>query len=450
MSFFQNNGNSTKSNSKMDGLARILQWPDFHVTELKGYNERNQFKDSFIKTAVEIEVPSGSPQIPSKRFRISQLLYWDPLSVICAAFADWVASQFHFMPFKLFQEFDSDDGETISQCVQTNLYNSDVFLEEHKNLCRAPTDDKDCKQEKVVAVLMCWSDATQLANFGTAKLWPIYMLFGNLSKYIQASPNTGAIHHLAYIPTIPDLVKYEILKFNGNWKTQAKEIMAHCNRELYHAVWRFLLNDAFLHAYKYGIVIKCFDGVERRVYPRFFTYSADYPEKVLLATICECGICPCPRCSCLKVNLDRMGLYQDMKMRDKLRVFLHDKVKLTREWIYEQGIKIQGSANAFVNCLGLDFNLPRMLVVDLMHEFKLGVWKALFTHLIQILYTVGQQYVEELNHRFCQMPTFGVDTIRAFANNALEMKKLAARDYEDLLQVGAALFSFDMTNLIYD
>ncbi|KAJ3847524.1 hypothetical protein EV368DRAFT_69040 [Lentinula lateritia] len=456
---WQNNGNSTKSNSKMDGLARILQRPDFHVTELKGYNaqaanekitkadedwERNQFKDSFIETAVEIEVPSGSPQIPSKKFRIPQLLYRDPLSVIRAAFADRLASQFHFVPFKLYQEIDSDDGETISQRVQTDLYNSDVFLEEHKNLRRAPTDDKDCKREK-------------LANFGTAKLWPIYMLFGNLSKYIRASPNTGADHHLAYIPTIPDSVKHEISKFNVNWKTQAKEIVAHCNRELYHAVWRFLLNDAFLHAYKYGIVIRCFDGVERRIYPRFFTYSADYPEKVLLATIRERGICPCPRCSCPKVNLDQMGLYQDMKMREKLRVYLYDKVKLTRDWIYNQGVKIQGSAVerllkttssvptmviATFRCIiaGLDFNLPRMLVVDLMHEFELGVWKALFTHLIRILYTVGQQYVEELNHRFRQMPTFGVDTIRAFANNASEMKKLAARDYEDLLQCAIPVF----------
>ncbi|KAJ3913352.1 hypothetical protein F5877DRAFT_93236 [Lentinula edodes] len=329
---WQNNGNSTKSNSEMDGLTRILQQPDFD-------------------TAIEIKVPSGSPQIPSKKFKIPQLLYRNPLSVICAAFADRLASQFHFAPFKLFQEIDGDDGETISQRVQTNIYNSDVFLEEHKNLRRAPTDDKDCKREKVVAALMCC--------FGTAKLWPIYMLF-------------GAVHHLAYIPTIPDSVKHEISKFNIS------------------------LNDAFLHAYKYGIVIKCFDGVECRVYPWFFTYLADYPEKVLLATIRKRGLCPCPHCLCPKEALDRMGLHQDMKMRDKLRVFLHDKVKLTREWIYKQGVKIQGSAvqcilkatssvptmNAFIGRLGLDFNLSRMLVVDLMHEFEVGVWKALFSHLI--------------------------------------------------------------------
>ncbi|KAJ3886660.1 hypothetical protein GG344DRAFT_81499 [Lentinula edodes] len=466
---WQNNGNSTKSNTEIDGLVRIIQRPDFQVDELKGYNaqsanekitkadedwERNRFKDSFTETSVEIEVPSGDTQIPPRKFKVPQLLYRDPLSVIRAAFADRLATHFHFTPFKLFQQVEDEEGNSFSQRVQTDLYNSDIFIEEHKNLRRAPTDDKDCKREKVVAALMCWSDATQLANFGTAKLWPIYLLFGNLSKYIRASPNSGAVHHLAYIPSIPDSVKHEISKFNVNWKTQADEIMTHCNRELYNAVWRFLLNNEFLHAYKYGIVIKCFDGIERRIYPRFFTYSADYPEKVLLATIRELGTCLCPRCLCTKSAADMMGSRWDIKIREKLRVFLRDKVELARKWIYHEGVKIRGSAverllkatssvptlNAFVDRLGPNFDLARMLVVDLMHEFELGVWKALFSHLIRVINAVGQQYVDELDNRFRQMPTFGFDTIRAFANNASEMKKLAARDFEDLLQCAIPVF----------
>ena len=32
------------------------------------------------------------------------------------------------------------------------------------------------------------------------------------------------------------------------------------------------------------------------------------------------------------------------------------------------------------------FNFYPMLVVDLLHEFELGIWKAVLTHLIQILY----------------------------------------------------------------
>jgi hypothetical protein len=50
-------------------------------------------------------------------------------------------------------------------------------------------------------------------------------------------------------------------------------------RELMQAVWHLLLDDELLTAYKHGMVIKCADGVTRLVFPRFFTYSADYPEK---------------------------------------------------------------------------------------------------------------------------------------------------------------------------
>jgi len=46
-----------------------------------------------------------------------------------------------------------------------------------------------------------------------------------------------------------------------------------------HEIWRVLLDDEFLEAYVHGIVLMCADGVLRRIYPRIFTYSADYPEK---------------------------------------------------------------------------------------------------------------------------------------------------------------------------
>ena len=37
--------------------------------------------------------------------------------------------------------------------------------------------------------------------------------------------------------------------------------------------------------------------------------------------------------------------------------------------------------------------------------------------------------------RYRQVPTFGRDTIRRFRDNCSELKKMAARDFEDLLQV---------------
>jgi hypothetical protein len=39
--------------------------------------------------------------------------------------------------------------------------------------------------------------------------------------------------------------------------------------------------------------------------------------------------------------------------------------------------------------------------------------------------------------RFRQVPTFGRDSIRRFSSNISELKKLAARDFEDILQVGS-------------
>jgi hypothetical protein len=56
--------------------------------------------------------------------------------------------------------------------------------------------------------------------------------------------------------------------------------------------------------------------------------------------------------------------------------------------------------NAFSEALGpLGFDHHEMLVVDLMHKFELGVWKAIFIHLIRLLYAAGPGgcLVAELN-----------------------------------------------------
>ncbi|KIM55149.1 hypothetical protein SCLCIDRAFT_88985, partial [Scleroderma citrinum Foug A] len=70
----------------------------------------------------------------------------------------------------------------------------------------------------------------------------------------------------------------------------------HCKRELTHVVWKVLLDEEFIDAYQNGIVVKCYDGKYRRVFPCIFTHSADYPEKVLLAMVRDKGVCPCPWC----------------------------------------------------------------------------------------------------------------------------------------------------------
>jgi hypothetical protein len=94
-----------------------------------------------------------------------------------------------------------------------------------------------------------------------------------------------------------------------------------------------------------------------------------------------------------------------------------------------------------------------MMLPDLMHEVEIGGWKALFIHLLRILESVDEGLLTELDYRsdyshYCsyviltcgdhsyrEIPSFGRDTIRSFSANCSEMKKMAAHDFENLLQV---------------
>jgi len=287
---WKDSGTSTKSDTEINRLVNsVLLDPNFKLEDLKGFNvakenqrsdaaeKKSPFFDSFQTADINIEVPSGTRGIPPGSFSVQGLVYRKLTAVIQAAFSSPLASHFHFTPFKLFHRSPSGEEERVF----SEVYNSDAFIEEHDNVQRAPLppDQPDCKLEKVVAALMVWSDSTHLANFGTAKLWPIYIRFGNVSKYIHGQPNSGAFQHAAYIPSLPDSFQDFAASFCSNWGTQKRDLMTHCRRELMHGVWEFLLDSDFIDAYKYGMVVKCADGIERRVYPRFFTYSADYPEK---------------------------------------------------------------------------------------------------------------------------------------------------------------------------
>ncbi|KAF4580431.1 hypothetical protein EYR40_003147 [Pleurotus pulmonarius] len=96
--------------------------------------------------------------------------------------------------------------------------------------------------------------------------------------------------------------------------------------------------------------------------------------------------------------------------------------------------------NAFSKLRAHGFNIYEILVPDLLHEFELGVWKAVFTHLVRILHSIGQESILKLNQRYRSVPTFGRSVIRQFHEDAASMKKLAARDFEDLLLCAIPVF----------
>ncbi|KIY47948.1 hypothetical protein FISHEDRAFT_44304 [Fistulina hepatica ATCC 64428] len=417
------NGSTQKSAKEINSLADMLRNgrvrgedinPNFDLNhwaqkqdKLDNATEEQPFR-GFSEATVRIPVPSGQKLQPGEETRLVDVpgLYCRKLtSLIRDVFAQPLADKFHFTPYQVFRETPSaaaDAPETQNtERVYSELYNSEEFIMEHDRVQRLDLhpDDAGCNLERVVAGLMFWSDSTHLADFGTAKMWPVYMFMGNLSKYERARPTSGACHHLAYIPSLPDSFQDSVKASHAKWDTQKTDILAHCRRELMHAVWRHILDDDFMHAYQYGMVIMCRDGIRRRVYPRLFSYSADYPEKVLLATIRDKGLCPCPRCLAPKNKVDCMGQVNDLKQRQSnARNYARELVDTTRDWIYRLGYGVRSAAvetmlkptssvptqNAFADRLNIE--PANILVVDLMHEFELGVWKALFTHLVRLLY----------------------------------------------------------------
>ncbi len=77
------------------------------------------------------------------------------------------------------------------------------MLEEDEKIRNMPRADGDAPDvEYAILPLLLWSDETCLSQFGSAKLWPIYLYFGNLSKYVRGRPTEFAAHHVAYIPNV--------------------------------------------------------------------------------------------------------------------------------------------------------------------------------------------------------------------------------------------------------
>ncbi|KIM59251.1 hypothetical protein SCLCIDRAFT_27508 [Scleroderma citrinum Foug A] len=418
------NGGIQKSKESFRNLIKIVGnpefWPgdvnttrwDFINAQLRAGAEENGPGQSFegaswTKTAVTIKVPfhkrTAKPGVYN--YHVGDMYHRTLISVIREKLANLRHDElFHYQPYNLLWQ---RGGSPAPINVHGELYTSQAFLQTHKDLQQSPPEP-GCDLERVIVALMFWLDATQLTTFGNTKLWPCYMFFGNESKYRRCKPSCCLCSHIAYFNHLPDSFKdFATEHFGG--KAPPADFMAHCHRELFHTQWGIILDDEFLEVWEHGIVIRCCDGVERRFYPRIFTYSADYPEK--------------------------------QSKIQSARTHIYDSTLGVTSTAVESLLKDQSlvpTSNTFSNrlsCLG--FNLFCMLVVDLMHEFELGIWKALFTHLICILNAaeVGDILVNELDHRYRMVPTFGSDTIRKFASNTSEMKRMAACDFEDVLQI---------------
>ena len=187
-----NTGSCSKSEGEVNHLVNeVLDAPDFCAKDLCGFSANREngrldtatkaspLDDGFQVALVTIEVPTGKPSNTetSRPYSVPGLHCRKLLNVIKAAFQDPLSCYFHLTPFSLMHRSPLTGEE---QRVYCELYHSDAFIKEHnrvQNCSPPPPDDPGCKLKKVVAALMFWSDSTHLTNFGTAKLWPVYLFF---------------------------------------------------------------------------------------------------------------------------------------------------------------------------------------------------------------------------------------------------------------------------------
>ncbi|TDL15717.1 hypothetical protein BD410DRAFT_732279, partial [Rickenella mellea] len=450
---------TNKTKNDLRNLTSIITDPAFQPEDLKKeswesiekkfesleedvpYDKQAGWKEWSV--FVEIPISRNGLEGETKRLEVKSLHYRSLVETLRNALENPESSKdFVYEPYEYIW---SPHGQQ-DQRVYGEMYSSQAFLDEHAKVQALPPEP-GCDLPRAVAGLMFWSDSTHLSSFGTAKIWPLYMMLANQSKY--ARTRSGTCHHVAFFPSASG---YFIREFTG--RTATSGMMTHCRRETIHEAWRILLDDDFLRAYEHGMVVKCSDGITRRIYPRIFTYSADYLEKVLIATIRDKGQCPCPRCLIKKSDIPKLGTPGDVKRRQTLArrddESRRQKVQEARDIIARgyvvdsqrlnpllQEQSLVPTVNAFSQRLSqFGFDFHQMLVVDLLHEFELGVWKSLFTHIVRLLHAVTsrQDAVDELDRRFRSIPTFGRDVIRNFDNNVSGMKKLAARNFEDILQ----------------
>jgi hypothetical protein len=221
-------GSATKSVADLDKLVEdVILQPDFKREHLEGFrasreirrlDENNGKKDATFsatdgwrESSVKLRLPppgrvkSGSEK-KAPEFVVPGVFHRDLIDVIQSSFEGDMFLSFNTTPYK---EFHLHSPNEPPHRVFGEAYSADAYYEAWEEIQALPREPDD-KLERVVAGLMMWSDSTHLASFGNASMWPIYLYFGNQSKYTRAKPTAFASHHLAYIPSV-SIYSYQVV-----------------------------------------------------------------------------------------------------------------------------------------------------------------------------------------------------------------------------------------------
>jgi hypothetical protein len=214
--WFWSNG-TQKSESSFKELINIVRDEGFRPLDVQATNwdkinmhltakggEKQGWLDEdagWKSSSVRISVPFHRfAQCPGPQdYVVANFYHRSLVSVITEKLAsEHNARFFHYEPYELLWQ---RPGAQNSVRIHGELYTSTAFLNAHNALQELP-GEPGCNLPRVVVALMFWSDSTSLTNFGSAKLWPLYLFFGNESKYRRGKPSLNLCEHIAYLETV--------------------------------------------------------------------------------------------------------------------------------------------------------------------------------------------------------------------------------------------------------
>lgn len=212
-----------KSKSDFRHLIGIITDPAFRTDDLCGTawdRIDKQLGDSgseldwldepdagWTRTPVTIRVPfaykirkrdrNRPNPVEPQDFVVEDFYHRSIVSILKERLSSTDARYFHMEPYELYWQ----PGSSKPTRVQGEIYTSPAFIEAHNALQNDP-GEPGCELPRVVVALMFASDATQLTSFGQARIWPLYMNFGNDSKYRRSKPSLHLCNHVAYFKKV--------------------------------------------------------------------------------------------------------------------------------------------------------------------------------------------------------------------------------------------------------
>jgi hypothetical protein len=238
-------GSDTKSEKHADRVATAFADSRCNLGELKGFSAQRENKrldkflqeeahpfraqDGWHESIVDIRLPVEGTTFQSEDdapvLQCRSLFYRRIVDVIRSVCTSKTAESFHFTPYEKHWIPDPDNPDKTER-VYDEAYTSGAMIDAQTVIDALPRPEDDTR-ERVALGIMLASDSAQLTSFGTASVWPVYLMFANQSKQERVRPSCHAVHHLAYVPSVC-LSVFErakrLIKFDTAWGRLRKQV----------------------------------------------------------------------------------------------------------------------------------------------------------------------------------------------------------------------------------